>query len=432
MESLSSVLLAGLLAGAATLLPAPLSAAPPAVAAHGGISEALDRARTGDLAPIRRLLGRKALTPVLRHLFEARLHASNLNDAAAKAALARYFAGGDRDLTRVRQAHEIGASTAFAAGRYADAARHGAQVVARPEGLHPKQIDGIRRLAEIASLLAASPGQRLERREEKSTAIFRDQAGLIRTRITSGEATEEAILDTGANLSVASVSAAGRMGLRMLDGVSTVGNSVGTQAEVRVGIADRLDIAGARLRNVVFLVIDDKTLEFPGGYRIDTIIGFPVMRALGRLSFGPGDTLKVGGARGSGVKASPLRMVGNMPYVVATIENSEHPLVLDSGATNSVLHHRFALARPDLKVADSGKIDRTAGAGGIKEVRVGHYPKLSAIIGGERVELKDMPVEIGAKSEPDESFGVIGIEILNLFGRFTVDFDRMTFEAVKK
>ena len=54
---------------------------------------------------------------------------------------------------------------------------------------------------------------------------------------------------------------------------------------IRVGIADRLTIAGATLRNVPFLIIDDAQLTFPvpGGYDIKAIIGLPVMRALGRM-----------------------------------------------------------------------------------------------------------------------------------------------------
>lgn len=43
-----------------------------------------------------------------------------------------------------------------------------------------------------------------------------------------------------------------------------------------------------------------------------------------------------------------------------------------------------------------------------------------------------MSVEIGAKAEPDEDFGVIGNDILQLFDSFTIDFDRMTFEVGRK
>lgn len=380
MKSHSFILLAGLLAGSVLLIPASLPAAPAGVSVQREVDAALKLARVADVAPIRRLLAQRSLAPSTRHLLTARIRASKLDDGAAISALRRYFANGDTDAARLREAHEIGALTAFAAGRYADAARHGAQVVARPAGLIGDQIDGIRRLTEIAKMLASSPPQRLERRKEGSTSIFRDKVGLIRARIASGQASEEAIIDTGANLSVASASAARRMGLRMLDGASSVGNSVGTEAKVRVAIADRIEIAGAALHNVVFLVMDDRTLEFPvpGGYRIDTIIGFPVLRALGRLNFGP-DNLKVGGVPAAGAKASQIRMVGNMPYIATTLANAEFPLVFDSGANESVLHPRFALARPDLKAVDSGKKQSSAGAGGAKEVRIAYYPRLSQL-----------------------------------------------------
>ena len=46
---------------------------------------------------------------------------------------------------------------------------------------------------------------------------------------------------------------------------------------MRIGVADRLEIAGTVLRNVPFLIIDDEHLTFPlpGGYDIRAIIGLP-------------------------------------------------------------------------------------------------------------------------------------------------------------
>ncbi|HEY0626012.1 MAG TPA: pepsin/retropepsin-like aspartic protease family protein [Allosphingosinicella sp.] len=413
---------------------ASLPAAPATAQTANEIERARELARVGDVEPIRRLIAEGRLAPATRHLLEARLHAVELKDGEAVAALNRYFAAGDSDPLRLREAHEIGAGTAFAAGRYADAARHGAEVLARPAGLAASQLDDMQRLTELARILAVAPPQRLEGKTAGSTATSRDKVGLARTKLASGGATEETVIDTGANLSVASASAAKRMGLRMLEGASAVGNSVGGAADVKVGIADKVEVAGATLRNVVFLVLDDAALEFPvsGGYRIDTITGFPVLRALGRLTFGPGDTLTVGAAPAVDAKGSALRMVVNQPYVMARLGAAEHPLLLDTGANLSILKPRFAAAHPDLTAVNSGKTRKRAGAGGAEEVSVAHYAKLPSVIGGEAIDLTNVSVEVAAKPEPDQDFGVLGNDILKLFGSFTIDFDRMTFEVTPK
>lgn len=57
--------------------------------------------------------------------------------------------------------------------------------------------------------------------------------------------------------------------------------------------AERLEFAGVTLANVAFLVLDDAQLEMPlpGGYKIDAIVGFPVLRMLDRITFEAGGRL---------------------------------------------------------------------------------------------------------------------------------------------
>ncbi|MES3045594.1 retropepsin-like aspartic protease [Sphingomonas faeni] len=120
-----------------------------------------------------------------------------------------------------------------------------------------------------------------------SIPTMRDKAGLVRAAVVISGLTQNAILDTGANLSVMSASAAKRLGLRIRDGAGRIASPSSGQIVTRVAVADRLVIAGVELAHVASLVMDDAQLSFPivGGYQIDAIAGFSVFRAVGQTRF---------------------------------------------------------------------------------------------------------------------------------------------------
>ena len=137
------------------------------------------------------------------------------------------------------------------------------------------------------------PGGRRRRVEgavaHQSIPARTDRVGLPRIDVAVNGQAVEAMFDTGSSLSVLSAATARRLGVTVIDGESRVGNGVQGTVAVRLGIADRLEIAGTILRNVPFLIIDDSQLTFPipGGYEISAIIGVPVMRVLGRMRMEP-------------------------------------------------------------------------------------------------------------------------------------------------
>lgn len=394
--------------------------------------DALQRARIGDLRQVEALLQRGGLGPATASLLEAQYAAAHGRDAAARDALARYFASADADPARMTRAWEVASETAFVAGRYEEAARYADLLLTRSQNRNPFLQDGTRRLLEIATLLAREPGQVLERPGNgQPVPLKRDKVGLLRAEFSTGQSREEALLDTGANLSVASASAAARLGLRIIDGASSVGNSLGGSVDVKLGIADRLEFGGAVLRNVVFVIMDDAALEFPvpGGYRIDAIIGLPVMRAVGRMDFGPGETLRITGSEATAEAPGNLRLIGSNPFVVTTIADQTHALFLDTGANRSSLSKLFAAARPDLMPEDTGEVGGKAGVGGAEKVRHALYRALPVAIGGPAATAMDLKLELADSEDPDQPEGIIGADILSRFESFSIDFGSMTLSV---
>ena len=401
---------------------------PKPAAARGDGSDAsilqlLDRSEAGDTATLREARA-SVRDEGVRSVIDARLAAARLDLAGTRAAVDRARRiGVSPQWLAVALATRAGA--AFAAGDYADAEMDSAAWLALPIGTDAIHARGdIEQMRTIAGQLARLPRQGLPVRHGGAAPTWRDKARLLRTSVTIDGRRQEVVLDTGANLSVLTESTARRLGLRIAGG-SSVRSSSRSAVPVRLAVATRLEIAGNTFHNVAFLVMSDADLRLPlpGGYDIPAIVGFPVLQALGRVTFRP-DALVVGTARP--VAAGPnLVASGSDLFVRATVNGLEVPLHVDSGASNTTLGPRFGVDHPDLVARLERRSTRSAGAGG---AIVGEASVLrDATVEVAGVETKLPTVEVtNPVAGAAGYFGTLGQDVLRRAGGYTIDFERMT------
>jgi hypothetical protein len=251
-----------LLAPAACLALIAAAPEPPGPSLGLPLDSLFESADRGELGPIVRALEMSPDGDV-RALLQARLAAARLDPAAARdPALTRLAIGGDP--AERRAALSVMASVAFAEGDYAEAARTGELLErALSEAGDAEMAESVGRMRGLAALLNGRPMQRVEGSVvPASTASHYDRVGLPRIEVRVNGQAQEAVVDTGANLSVLSRETARRMGLEIAETETRVSNGVQGTVGVRIGVADRLEIAGTVLRNVPFLIIDDEHLTF--------------------------------------------------------------------------------------------------------------------------------------------------------------------------
>lgn len=414
---------------AAVLLTASLVGAPVVAAQTPATTEAAvrDAAAVADgprLEALRERTGDEGLNALIRSW----LAAAALDEDAAVAAFDAYRRSSAATPELTALGRSIIAGSQFASGDYREAAEAAA---AWEQGLGadsgPEEALSASQTRSVATLLARAEPQRMDpsRPEPVPTAI--DAAGLVRAPMTVNGWEISAVLDTGANLSVLSVSAAERLGVTVLEGSGSVGSTTQDAVPVRLGVADTLVIGGATLRNVAFLIIDDSALSFPlpGGYTIEAIIGFPVFRALGRTTF-----TKDGWFTWSTEARDPMPanvyVRGSNLHVVVEIGAERLPLHLDTGAGGSDLS---SAAFP--RLAPHGfqrtEVRRTAGAGGSKDSAVRILAPLTMMIDDQSLCHAALPLEPEDAAGAD-SLGTLGQDILGAFDSYTLDLDHMTFE----
>ena len=270
-----------------------------------------------------------------------------------------------------------------------------------------------------------------------SLPFRRDRAGMIRVRVKIGARTQEAVLDTGANFSTISASAARRTGLRILPRAVTVGSSTEQSVPTRLGIARHIQIGDTVLSNVVFIVLPDSALTFPHGYRIEAIIGLPVLMQLERLEFSNSGTLTLSygvrdGTRPEQADAhSNLLLAGLEPLVLAHVPGVPTPLrmELDSGANATGFAHNAIADAPALLHHAAQHALRLGGAGGVvTEHKALRLPHVALIIGGRRFTLQGVAVSSHSNTGSD---GTIGQDILRQGSRWTLNFKSMTLRIEK-
>lgn len=427
-----------LLAGALVIAPAAGAQAPQAAPTRTGLAPAVERifeaAGRGDVGPIERALGDPATDAGVRILLRAGLAESRLDPAAARdPALVRLAAEGANPALR-RAALGLVTRLSFANGDYAEAARAGRLFAERlaADG-QAAEAASAERTWRVAAMLAGRPRQGREGAVAAgSTPARADRIGLTRIDIKVNGTGQEAVLDTGANLSVLSAETARRLGVRVLDGETPVGNAVQGTVPVRIGIAGRLEIAGTMLTEVPFLVIDDANLTFPvpGGYDIKAIIGLPALRALGRIRVEQaGRFIVLPPPQAAQTPLPNLHASGNELFVDMAVDGRPVPLHLDTGANRTALTALYAAANPAAVAALGTATGNTASAGGARSARVAVWTDVPAALAGRSFRIARLQIALPAAGGPPPRFyGVLGADVLRRFASYTIDFTAMRLE----
>jgi hypothetical protein len=281
------------------------------------------------------------------------------------------------------------------------------------------------------NLLRGAPSQSAEVKVPFTVPITRNKVGLLEVFAEFGRFHESLILDTGANLSAISFSLAQRLGLKLSSSAATSSGIAGRRMAVHTAVIPELRLGDARLRNVAVIVVSDKDLIVPElHYRIPGSIGFPVLSALGRITFFADGRLGVGEAAGSSGGEENLFLQRLTPIVAAEVGGMERLFTIDTGAVGSFFTVRYYLEhKSDFTLQRIGNFD-LAGAGGVRRYPAYFAGKLNMKIGGACVAVNELPVITQARGSSDDKFyGNVGQSILRQFKSYTFDFQNMSFSA---
>ena len=295
--------------------------------------------------------------------------------------------------------------------------------------MSPRERDAVRQAALQWGLL------RHVRPQTTSFSAFkvetkRDPLGLLEAPVEIHGEKRYWVVDTGANMSAISKSEANRLGLRLLAGTTAVKGVSGSLVATQIAVAPELRIGNARLRNVIFVLLDDHDLLVSQvHYQIGGIIGYPVLAALGKITFYRNGTL------GVDVSTTPVWGRHSNLFVdeqtlltAARIGGTAFLFTFDTGIQRTFLTARYYREHSSDFPSERTRHQDLAGVGGTRSLSNYVVESLPVQFAGGTSTLHDVPVlteRVGKKF--DEFYGNLGLDAVEQFSAFTLDFGAMHF-----
>lgn len=247
--------------------------------------------------------------------------------------------------------------------------------------------------------------------------------------------------DTGAEISVLSASTAKAWGVKMLDGSATLHGYGGGTFSAQPGYLPALTIGKAELHDVAVYVTADSNLYIPAIKRqTNALLGYPVVAALGRLTFAKDGSLTVSAhspARDLHTSAalwlsehSLLVGLGTQPVLSdgkITGAGETRLFMLDTGSGSTWLTDHYLAEHAKVFHGPPNEVARLAGAGGLHEIAA-YRARNVPLFAGNTVILLNGPHILSqpAVGEAESFWGVIGQDVLGIFSSYTIDFRNMT------
>ena len=365
------------------------------------------------------------------HYLRGVVAASKLDATGAARELAAVYNNADAEPQLARRALSIAGAAALRSGDYAGAADlFGRELMRFGEAMEPHERAGEQQNHDVAAALRDEPAQTTDGGDHRGRiALGLSAPNLTTVPLVIEGHLQDAVVDTGANLSVLSATAAKMLGVRVMDAETSVRSATLRAVASRIAVADTVRVGPLTLHQVVFIVLDDVALSPLGpGHRIDAIIGFPVLAAMGRVAFreeaaagqAPRRSLTISPSR-SAPSLDNLRFAGFDAYVRADDGFESLPFFIDSGADKSNFEKRYAREFAERLKGLELRTIKVGGAGGSEERQVAIVPNLTLGIGASHVTLSNVQIHLSG-SGSDTAYGTIGADALWAKGGYTVDF----------
>jgi hypothetical protein len=256
----------------------------------------------------------------------------------------------------------------------------------------------------------------------------RDKANLLNLPVQINGKLMDFVFDTGANLSVVTSSTAKKLNLKVIESSVSVGSSTDVKVKSKLAVAPQLKIGNLTVNNVVFLVLEDKSLFFPQvNYQINGIIGFPVMEAFGNVTITQKNEFSVKEKSEKQSLEPNLCLDEFKPLIAANYNKQRMIFAFDTGAVTSTFYPLFFRANEVeiLKTSNPQKM-KIGGAGGFKEVEAYNLNNLDLMIAGKPVRMAKAKILTAPVNDESKYFyGNLGQDLIKQFERMTLDFKSM-------
>jgi Aspartyl protease len=291
--------------------------------------------------------------------------------------------------------------------------------------------------------------------------VSNNPLGLIDVPVFIDSASHHWMLDPTSQFNLISRSIARDIGLDVSLKSATIRTLTGRPIEVHSTVIPQLTIGGRlTLHNVTAFVFDDGDYSFKdAGYRVEGVLGYPALAAMGRLTVSD-NTIQVDPAKEDGPNDAADRLTTGARFyldgdqIIVALGRAQNPAPDSPAQGISASSHGDSAGNDDLMFAvDAGGqqtyltsrwFNEDAAEFNGKKMEPFTFPdtdlgpqsayvaeNVALAVGDTAIELHSVPVltqPLGSAAR-DDVYGVIGVDGLDQFNSYTFDYRTMRFSA---
>jgi hypothetical protein len=303
---------------------------------------------------------------------------------------------------------------------------------------------------KMLPLAAANPPMTVDPCEPFLMQVSKNPLGLIDIPVFVDAQPHRWMLDPTAPFNLIARSLAREVGLKISEEAVTVHTLTGKPMQMHVTVIPRFTIAGRlTLRNMTAFVFEDADYSFQKtGYRVQGVLGFAALQALGSVKITADDTIEVrpgkepdqanaGGPKDANAKSTPdpvgahFFLDGDQIVVALGSPGNERMFAIDAAGQQSYLSSRYyaehaaAFAgRPTSKFSIPADPSIPAQQAYVAET-------VPLDVGDTRVNAHyiDVLTQPLGSAALDDVYGVLGIDVLDQLRSYTFDYRTMRFSV---
>lgn len=280
--------------------------------------------------------------------------------------------------------------------------------------------------------LAGYPAQKITKgAKDASIKIKKDLAGLWRMPVKVENTDFDFVFDTGADFSVIVESLAKKLGMKISDEEFNVGTSTDKKIKSKIAVANSVVIGDILLENVVFYVMRDEDFTF-GPYRIEGIVGAPIMRDLGEIRISQKNELTICvNPEDKGIRNFAYDQY--TPIIQMVYSSDSLNFVFDSGNNSIMLFYPF-LDKYKNDITSKYTLTKIGlgGAGGIIETEGYVLDEITLSSGNSAASMKKVNLLLKPLSDTQKFFhGNLGQAFIGQFETLILNYKNMYIEFRK-
>ncbi len=297
--------------------------------------------------------------------------------------------------------------------------------------------DEIEMPLKMLPLAAANPATTVERCDPFVMPVSRNPLGLRDIPVFVDARPHSWMLDPTAPFNLIARSVAHMVGLKVSEEAATIHTLTGKPMQVHVTVIPRFTIGGRlTLRNVTAFVFEDADYFFPeSNYQVQGVLGYSALQALGRLTITGDATIEVNPDKGApgpnDDKGAHFFLDGDQMILALGPVGKERMFAVDAGGQQSYFTSRYYdehasefAGQPVQMFTISGMQNKTPQPAYIAETA-------ALDIGGTLVNVHYIHslTQPAGDAALDDVYGVLGIDALDQFRRYTFDYRTMRFSV---